>query len=207
MRRFTLILPVLLVCQLPAVAQIHFSLGAVGGVRLSRNAYAAYHDESRRYTVGPAVEASFGEHLAAEVDALYSRLGYSYTYSVSLGSSETIPLSYVIAHRGRAHSAEIPVMGKYYFGARNSATRLFVATGYSFQHSWSTATTSVLQGPPLISVMSASLGNGPTQVGAAFGAGLTRKTGPVTLQPAFRYTRWGASTGANQMVILLGIWF
>jgi hypothetical protein len=210
MKRVSLILGVVLVCQLPALAQIRFSFGALGGVRLSRGAPEGYHDESRRYTLGPAIEVSFGEHLAAEVDVLYKRFGYSDFFALTSGLPDNIPVAYDSA-RGRSHSVEIPVLGKYYFGARSSPGRFFVATGYSFQRSWTTSTSEVLQTSPYATIESFNIpGSAPTEVGAAFGAGWARKKGPLTFQPAFRYTHWGARFDAasrNQLEILLGLWF
>lgn len=89
-----------------------------------------------------------------------------------------------------------------------------MATGYAFQRSWATSTTEVLElSPPSGGhVGIASLG-GPssvTVVGAAFGAGMTRKMGPLTIAPAFRYTRWSIrmdGVSRNQIEILLGLWF
>jgi hypothetical protein len=205
-----MIFGVLLVCRLPAPAQIRFSFGALGGVRLSRGAPEGYHDESRRYTLGPAIEASFGEHLAVEVDALYKRFGSSDFFALTSGLPDNIPVAYISA-RSRSHSVEIPILGKYYFGARSSPGRFFVATGYSFQRSWTTGTSEVLQSSPYVTTESAIIpGSAPIEVGAAFGAGWARKKGPLTVQPAFRYTHWGARIDAasrNQLEILLGLWF
>jgi hypothetical protein len=47
-------------------------------------------------------------------------------------------------------------------------------------------------------------------VGAAFGAGVARKAGPLSIAPAFRYTRWGFRIDGgsrNQIEILMGLWF
>jgi hypothetical protein len=179
-------------------------------VRLSRGAPEGYHDESRRYTLGPAFEASFGGHLAAEVDALYKRFGSSDVFRLSSGLPDVIPAAW-LSTRGRAHSVEIPILGKYYFEGRNSPGRFFVATGYSFHRSWTTNTSEVLQSDSYVEIHGANIGGSvPTEVGAAFGAGWARKTGPLTIQPAFRYTHWGARFDAasrNQVEILLGIWF
>jgi hypothetical protein len=111
---------------------------------------------------------------------------------------------------------EFPILGKYYFGRRNPRGRFFVATGYSFQRAWSTSTSEVLPTDPpsgrnvgLAGVGGLVVGR-PTVVGAAFGAGVARKTGPFSIAPAFRYTRWSTrmdGASRNQLEILLGLWF
>jgi hypothetical protein len=212
MRRLNLILGVL-VCGLPALAQPpHFSFGATGGARLSRGAPGSSHEESRLYAIGPAFEVSFGEHLAVEFNALYRRFGNSHVFPLPAGPSGQ-PVAF-ISTRTRAHSVEFPILGKYYFGRQNPRGRFFVATGYSFQRSWITSSSEVLQtSPPSgVDVGVAGLGGPgpPTVVGAAFGAGMARKTGPLTIAPAFRYTRWSTridGASRNQLDILLGLWF
>ena len=108
MLRLSLILGVL-VCGLPALAQTpHFSFGAMGGARLSRGAPGgSYHDESRLYTVGPALEVSFGEHIAVELNALYRRFGYSNVFPLTAG-----PLL-------RGHGVRVPTfVGHQYYRSR-----------------------------------------------------------------------------------------
>jgi hypothetical protein len=212
MWRVSLILGVLL-CGLPALAQTpHFSFGAMGGARLSRGAPGgSYHDESRLYAVGPALEVSVGEHLAMELNALYRRFGNSSVSASTSGSPSGAMI--IMSTRSRAHSLEFPILGKYYFGRRNPRGRFFVATGYSFQRSWIASAFGALPATPpsggTVGVHGISIGP-RTIVGAAFGAGATRKAGPLTIAPAFRYTRWGYrpdSASRNQLEILLGLWF
>lgn len=214
MWRVSLILGVL-ICGLPALAQTsRFSFGAVGGARLSPGAPADTHDESPVYTVGAAFEVSLGDHFAAEVNGLYRRFGYSSVSDV-LRSTDPYPagagvlVAYILS-RTRADSVEFPILGKYYFGRRNPRGRFFVATGYSFQHSWITSTTAIIQAPSGTAVWSVGGPGTPTVVGAAFGAGVARKTGPLTIAPAFRYTRWGYRpdvASRNQIEILLSLRF
>lgn len=212
MWHFSCVLGVL-VCGLPALAQTpHFSFGAVVGARLSRGAPRSSHEESRLYAIGPAFEVSFGEHLAVEFDALYRRFGNSHVFPLPVGPSGQ-PVAF-ISTRTRAHSVEFPILGKYYFGHQNPRGRFFVATGYSFQRSWITSSSEVLQtSPPSgVNVGVAGLGGpgAPTVVGAAFGAGVARKMGPLSMAPAFRYTRWSTridGASRDQIEILLGLWF
>jgi hypothetical protein len=201
---------VVLVSALPVLAQTsRFSFGAIGGVRLSSGAPEDTHDESPRYTVGADFEASFGNHLAVEVDALYKRFGYSYVITETLSGPGFPPeVDLIAVTRIRANSVEFPILGKYYFGRRNPRGRFFVDTGYSFQRSWVTATTGVVQSPCCVNIASPGGAEPPVEVGAVFGAGVTRKMGALTIAPTFRYTRWGyQSDGAspNQLEILLSL--
>jgi hypothetical protein len=126
----------------PAAAQApHLMLGAIGGVSLTEG--MPEQDESRRYTVGPAIEAGFGEHLAVEFNALYKRLGHRSSllsgnppYGLWL-TGNVIPAErwYFDTPATRIHSWEFPILGKYYFGSRGSRDRFFVQTGYAFQRS------------------------------------------------------------------------
>jgi len=212
MWRLSLIVGVLS-CGPPALAQSpHFSFGAMGGARLSRGSPGASHEESRLYTVGPAFEVSFGEHIAVEFNALYRRFGSSSVSPFRSGLSGEIVA--FISTRTRAHSIEFPILGKYYFGRRNPRGRFFVTTGYAFQRSWTTSTSEVLPvSPPSggnVGVHPAGGPGAPTVVGAAFGAGMARKMGPLSIEPAFRYTRWSTrmdGVNRNQLDILLGLWF
>ncbi len=220
MKRLVFLL--ILVSLVPAIAQVpRFVFGAVGGVRLSD---VGLNDESRRYTVGPSIEAQFGDHLAVEFDALYKRLGSSSRFpglgggvvGVVVGPlSNPVPYELLYyAFRTRAHSWEFPVLGKYYFGGRSRASRLFVQTGYSFQRSWATTEFTFVErnveSGEIRLMDSKSSSASPLAVGAVFGGGITRKAGPLTLAPTFRYTRWGwgaGGLGRNQAEFLLGIRF
>jgi hypothetical protein len=198
-------LPILALVAPAAAQSVHFSAGAIGGVRFSSGAPNSTHDESPRYAVGPGFELSVGDHLAVEVEALYRRFGYS-NLSVFRSGVTGIP-EVAFLTRARAHSLEIPVLGKFYFGGRNEAGRFFVGTGYSFQRSWSSVTTQTIGNA---GVMFGQLGGIPTGVGAAFEAGWSRKAGPLAITPTFRYTHWGsrADSGShNQAEFLLGLWF
>jgi hypothetical protein len=177
-------------------------------LRLSRGTPGASHDESPRYTLGPTFEVSFGEHLAVESSALYKRFGSS-SFTAFGPPSSSLNEGY-ISSRFRAHSWEFPILGKYYFGRRNQRDRFFVATGYSFQRSWTTSSFEVVQ-PDSSSVQSVGIisvslpGDRPPAVGATFGAGLARRVGPLTFAPTFRCTRWAGRTdpaALNQVEIV-----
>lgn len=99
-----------------ACASLHaqtFSVGVKGGGLLTDP--AGRLDESRRYLVGASVEIGFHDRMAAEVDALYSRLG-----------TRTV----------RGNAGQLPVLGKYYFSSRDAGVRPFAAGGVAFRKIW-----------------------------------------------------------------------
>jgi hypothetical protein len=202
----------LFVSLAPALAQApHVSFGAIGGVRLTDG--IAFRDESRPYTVGPAIEARFGDHMAVEFNALYKRLGSAYFIGAPAAAQGTGAIAVVsdvppfeqlyAATRGRVHSWEFPVLGKYYFGSRSQRSRFFVQTGYCFQRGWvSSSAVWIHRITQTGAILTQNLNYdfvSSTSVGAVFGGGFTRKVGPLTFAPTFRYTRWGVrSDGANR---------
>ncbi len=213
MRRLRLI-PWLLaaVAVAPSFPQkIQVSFGAVGGAPFSRGAPDFYHDESPRYTLGPAFGVSFREHFGVEFNALYRRFGSSAWY-------EGIPKPPAWSSgttRARANSWEFPILGKYYFGRRSRRGRLFLATGCALQRSWTTNTTDEtwhVYSPNgwIVGYRRTTTPGSSSVAGFLIGGGVAWRKGPVTLTPSLRYTRWGSRTdGAsqNQTEILLGLWF
>jgi hypothetical protein len=190
-------------------------IGAIGGVPLTEGMPG--QDESRRYTVGPAIEARFGDHWAVEFNALYKRLGYRTSISLFASSILGLPLAAVLTSTARFHSWEFPILGKYYFGSRASRDRFFVQTGYAFQRSWAADhywAFNLVDKADRFSrtdgTLRDSLGTSTTTVGAVFGGGFARKAGPLIVTPSFRYTRWGGrydGGNRNQAEFLLGLWF
>jgi hypothetical protein len=202
MRALTPILLLFLTLMSASAQTSRFSFGAIGGVRLSRGASSAQHDESPRYTAGGTFEASLGDRFAVEADAIYKRLGSSSVIVERFSPSNTA----AIFNRWRADSLEFPILAKYYLGPRGSSDRFFVCTGYSLHHSW-TSFTSQTTDPGIHSVFLG--GPGPSiEPGAVFGAGFTRRNGRLRASPSIRYTRWslrwdGASP--NQLEVLLSL--
>ncbi|MGD0500011.1 MAG: outer membrane beta-barrel protein [Bryobacteraceae bacterium] len=207
-----------LICALVASAQAaRFSFGLIGGLPTSSGAPEGSHDESPLYSVGGTFEFALGDHLAAELNGLYRRVGnsaaipvYRSDQPVVSGQTPTGTLEGYYVRRNRANSVEVPILGKYYFARRNSPGRFFVATGYSFLRSYLSATAGIERIDPAWSGSAyVTLPPGvPTETGAVFSAGWTRKAGPLTIAPSVRYTHWGARTdGAsrNQLDILLGL--
>jgi hypothetical protein len=137
-------------------------------------------DQSRKYVVGPFVELGFGSRVAVEGNALYSRFG--------------------TAAGIRAHSAEFPVLGKYYFADRESSVRPWLSSGFAFRNIWFDEGRG-----------NRRLNSTEPAVGAVFGAGASFKTWIFRLTPEVRYTRWGGynfpATNPHQVQALVGIGF
>jgi len=208
------LIPWVLAAVAPALPQnIHVSFGAVGGAPFSRGAPDSDHDESPRYTIGPAFGVSFREHFGVEFNALYRRLGGSGAWAAGIPGKP--PGWSFIVIRTRANSWEFPILGKYYFGRQSQRGRLFLASGCALQRSWTTYTNDATGGlyypnEWIVNATRTTTSGSSSAAGVLFGGGIAWRNGPVTIMPSFRYTRWGdRSDGAsqNQAEILLGLWF
>jgi len=193
-------------CVVGAGAQL-VSVGVKGGLPI--NTVNSFNDESRRYIVGPSIEFRLPFHFAAEVDALYSRVGNSFSYSYTDTQTGTTTSS---SGRQRGNSWEFPVLGKYYFGARK--VQPFLGTGYSFRSIWthSAYVTSVLSGSPIPprTTVSSFDGRETVNIGAIFTGGVRMRAGRFSVLPELRYTRHSlrtAFTPRGEGKFLLGISF
>jgi hypothetical protein len=122
--------------SIPAFAQ-HFVVGVKAGVPIteyfqtgSQGGYRYGFEQSssatRRYIVGFSWEWRTRHSYGIEVDALYTRVGYSDREDYVLQ-----PVSWRAFSDLRGHSWDIPMLFKYRFGRPNG---LFVCGGYSFRH-------------------------------------------------------------------------
>jgi hypothetical protein len=174
----------LLVICAPILSAQTLSLVLKGGGLFTDPAERA--DESRRYVVGPSIEAGFGQRVGIEINALYSRFG-----------------SAVTGGTVRGHSFEFPVLGKFYFADRNAAVRPYASSGFAFRNIWFDDARSNRLGRQINSTEPA--------VGAVFAGGVNFKTWILKLSPEIRYTRWGGynfpATNPNQVQALVGITF
>lgn len=178
------------------------SFGATGGVPITD--LTTGKQESRRYTIGPSVEARFTDHFAVEFDALYKRLGTTNNFQTSAADGLT---SYTTRHR--ANSWEFPLLGKFYFSGRDSKIQPFLGSGWAFRKMWIDSQTTSLSPNSVISTDSLSR-TSDTGVGAVFSGGVRIGQGRLSFVPEFRYTRWGGQdfpTARNQVDFLLGVRF
>lgn len=208
---------------IPAFAQTNptfgrFTFGVSGGVPISVDTGFL---KPKRYTLGPSAEFALTDHISINFSPLYKRFGNDDYFpltniplilaNIDKTQFPTIMLSDSI--HTRLNSWEFPVMGKYYFASRTSAFRPFLATGYSFEKSWSKTDSSGIilttatgaQTP----TRSSSSFTYPTNTGATFSAGTLWQKQKMSISPEFRYTYWGesGSRNQNQLDFLLNIRF
>ena len=173
--------------------------------------------ESRRYTVGPAIEFAINRHFAVEFSPLYKRLGLTTTEN-AVGTA--FPLSGFFATRSRANAWEFPVLAKYYFGNGGGIWRAFVGVGPSWELSWqhsevNTALLDPATGAPLSlqPILFNPSFRTPVRPGIVFDGGLVLQTGRIGIAPEIRYTKWGGLSSstdprdADQAEILVTIRF
>jgi hypothetical protein len=194
-----------------ASAQL-ISAGVKGGVFLTEpGSYGS--NESKRYTVGPSIEFRLPYRFAAEVDALYSRVGETFQYSFTSIAGQLPGETTSVISRTRGNRWEFPVIGKYYFRSDRNLWQPFVGTGYAFEAIWfhTTTTTSVLSSSPVTNAPLTYSNDfrSSVDIGATVVAGVRAKSGRLSVLPEVRYTRWpvNSSTRRNEVKFLLGITF
>src|SRR5713226_7140586 len=161
------------------------SVGVKGGLSITEP--GRYNDESRRYIVGPSVEFRLPFRFAAEIDALYTRVGQSYRLLYPGELSGTPGTTIDVRTRQRGNSWEFPVLGKYYFTSREHTVQPFVGTGYTLSTTWfhSDVRTSVLSGTAITNARP-DLSNSyrtPFDVGAVVAAGVRVRAGRFSILP------------------------
>jgi len=199
-----------------SAASQSISVGVLGGVPLidqtNTNGNPFNYDESRPYIVGPSVEARLPAGFVLEADALYQRVGNSFSYellsAIGTGFLETTSLS----QRTRANVWEFPLLGKYYF-RRDSAWQPFVGTGFAFRTTGigEAGAQTILNTNGVSSTFPFTDNfRSDLEVGATVAAGIRYRMGRVALQPQVRYTRWGGSNSVlrrDEAAFFLGISF
>jgi Outer membrane protein beta-barrel domain len=188
------------------------SVGVVGGGSLvTPNVYS---DDSHRYIVGPSVEVRLPKGFAVEADALYQRVGSSFTYASILSGTNLAPF-YPYASSGVSRTVgsmwQFPLIGKYYFN-RSSKFQPFAGLGPELRTTgWHTDGSAVIvSGPSTTPVTSSgSSESRSNNVGAAAMAGMRLQIGRLKLSPQFRFTRWSqqGSLRRNEAGLMLGIHF
>jgi len=163
---------------LPCFCQ-SLSIGVKGGVRATGDFNGSGASESKRYAVGPALEAKLPLRFALEVDVLYS----------SFGLRSTDGFFGTVFHQSwRANSWEFPIVGKF-----RPAGPIYVEGGYVPR---------TLHGSARFDSTTVDFaGNGTRQVidqktdyqvshGVLAGGGIDWPMGRLRLSPEVRYTRW-----------------
>lgn len=194
------------------------TVGVRTGVRINDEITGGASSESKRYLVGPMVEVRLPHRFAVEVDALYSRFGYSTQVTTSLLRDPLTKqlLTNVFTERVRANSWEFPLLAQYRFEGP-----FHVLAGYAPRHvsgnfsdSGYFAVNSAAGAAPLDASGPASF---PVNHAAVIGVGSSLRLGPVRFEPELRYLRWknawtpsfdpysSVSGARNEWQFLLGI--
>jgi len=194
------------------------SFGVKAGLRTNGalDPAAQHRDESKFYTVGPAMELAAPWKWRVEVDGLYRRMG---------DSGGDCVFTFCGFSRTRANSWEFPILAKrrfsipgaaVYAGIGYSARRVGRATVQLVQY----RTGPVFSGEVVDYTIQRSVRKSPAEVthGLIAAGGIEFSAWKFKVAPEFRYTRWnkrfwedfgsrGFFTGSNpdQYEILLGI--
>ncbi len=150
----------------------------------------------RRYIIGPTAEIHLPLHLSFEVDALYRRNGFDYTFR-SFGG--IVPGSTV---RATIDDWQIPFLAKYEMGF--GPLRPFVDAGVVYRH--------------VTNVKYDFISTNPNTTGFTVGGGVTLKLLMIRLSPEIRYSHWPTRpildhvsglvvSASNQADFLLGLTF
>jgi opacity protein-like surface antigen len=168
------------------------SIGVRGGVPLNDfldrfeqlENPAAFVKDTNRYIVGPTVALHLPLGFSVVFDALYRKIGYSYT----LPTGEQLSTS--------GNMWQFPVLLQWAFVP--GPLKPFVDAGPSFQHisGLKDLTTAVTSPSEL---------HNDSSVGLTFGIGLQLKFGRMRIEPELRYTRWGADSLTNPLNTVLNI--
>jgi hypothetical protein len=208
-----------------AFAQIRF--GVKAGVPISEyfETESSYSSATRRYTLGPSIEATVWRNISLEFDALYKRIGYN----ARTGSRGRFPPFYIDTYEVKGGSWDFPLMVKYRF----PRVPLYVASGALFPHIGPVRARGERTGTRLVGVNGGALSESftePLKFSAPFdlrkrswpgltaGAGIEFGRGRFRVLPEFRYTRitsnitdrdgiGGLRLNQNQIDFLLGFLF
>jgi len=188
------------------------SFGVKGGGIPFGTANPAVND-SRWYLVGPSVEFRLPAGCAVEADALYQRIGSTFTSAfIPPGPSVLTGATTLVNTQSRGNSWQFPILGKYYFRPQKAGWQPFVGTGFAFGTTWfHQQTATVASGQNLVQFPLSQPGHwSDTNLGAMVTAGARYRIGRWAFSPEFRYTYWGANSypqRQNSTALLMGISF
>lgn len=199
----TLLSTALLMTAALNVAAQSFEVGAIGGVSVTDpNVYRT--GESKRYLIGPSIEARFFDgRVGIELDAIYRRFGESFAAEFGPPPPEYVGPPALTRYylRTRTNSWEFPLIGKYYFRNRGAHLRPFVGTGYVLGVQWrKLESTTHVVGESSGRKQSESRTYGPGIGAMAVIGAEVGKWNRLSFQPQARYTRWAGSGSYNRVV-------
>jgi hypothetical protein len=196
--------------SIPSSAQ-HFAVGIKAGVPLTEYfqtgsqggySYEQYSSSTRRYVVGLSWEWRTTNSYGIEVDALYTRVGYSDREGfVRPGVSGTVFSDL------RGNSWDVPMLFKYRFGR---SKRLSVSGGYSLRHIGPVRLHESVNELNLLPATHTEIrqydysetGDLPGNFsGLSMGAGFEVGKSWLRVAPEFRYTYWVSSFANNSLTL------
>jgi len=194
-------------------------VGVKGAVSLTGTSpYDFWHEESKRYQIGPYLEVRLPSRFAIEVDALYQRVGSSQSFrygpaQVQIGSEPATSVQGVWFNRLRGNSWQFPILAKYYLRDQSAAWQPFVSLGPSIRRVGSYTDTNQLSVDQQRGAVSYNIHSEYTNwtVGGTAAAGVRWHKGRFAITPEFRFTRWAQNNGnnlsRNAAAIFLGFGF
>jgi len=153
-------------------------VGAAGGLRITGDVPTYGLTNSKRYLIGPKIEAGLPFRFGVEVDALYSRLGNT-MYIPLIANEFTI--------RTIANSWLFPVLLKYHLPLTRA--RPFLATGVAPRYASGRIHT-IHYGYYPGDVTFSSMQWSAHGVAWTLGGGVELHFGRIRLSPELRYLRW-----------------
>jgi hypothetical protein len=182
MRLFTAILA-LAAC---GVAQ-PLTLGLKGGLRGASGLDGQALDESKKYLMGPMAEVRLPYGFAFEFDALYSRSGYTMTFSNTYNG-----FFLFYTQRARFNSWEFPLLLKYRLPVPH--VKPYAVGGYAPRHTGGRSTYSGISpsspSGPLFPFLTTAADTYASDHAWVAGGGVECKTGHLRVAPEIRYLRW-----------------
>jgi len=176
-----------------------------------------YTFNTKRYTVGPAVDVSLPLKLRFEANALYTRLDVNHDSISGSGVNVQSPITITSTSATRANSWQFPLLLKKEIPM--GRVRPFGDIGYALRHVSPTSHTAIMSAGQTLLISGGGSGS-PALVhtwvnGVVVGGGLAFKSGPLKFSPEVRYTRWAQpnfrgfgtpfQSNLNQADFLLGI--
>jgi hypothetical protein len=174
----------------------HLAVGVKGGVplvdafeqntppslTLNPTFFFHYTFDTKRYTVGPAVDVSLPLKLRFEADALYTRLDYD---------STVMGIDTLTRSATRANSWQFPLLLKKEIPVER--VQPFGDIGYALRHVSGTSHIVNIVLPPPFTISQTA--DSPELVntwvnGFVVGGGVAFQAGPLKFSPEVRYTRW-----------------
>jgi hypothetical protein len=166
----------------------------------------------KRYTLGPTIEIGLPWHFRIEADAMYKHARQD-------RFAGPAPYAVLTQEGARVNIWEVPLLLKY--RVQRGAWRPFAVAGANLRHVGDLSVDVISKIPvydPLVGIggnylelrQSLTYPGDSLRYGISLGGGLSRKLGPLRIEPELRYTHWTAHrwmATTEQLEILIGLTF